>query len=748
MKIISMTATFGRLEGETLYFESGLNLIHGPNEGGKSTWCAFWKAMLYGIDTRDRDRSGHLADKNRYQPWSGSPMEGELNLEWKGQNITIRRGPKGNIPFGAFSAVYTGTGEPVPFLTAQNCGEMLTGVGREVFERSALLGGGELALTAAPELEKRIAAIVSSGQEDVSFSQVEAQLKEWQNRRKVNRSVGLIPKLEEERSALAEQLDRMSGLSARISGLEGEYAGLARLHRSWSQELESHKKLARQALDSRLAQAEAELEKAKERLETLRRDAARFGDLPDKERLKRAQGELQYLKVLDEEIQHARNDLAQAEEDYVRAQRAAQDSRFAGMTVEEAAAQVQQTLADFRDCTESARKKQKTAGLFPLLGILIAAAAEAALLYAGMTGLPYLLAGLLPALVGVVLGLKGRSAAGKLKTRAAQLLARFGSPAPEELEGQLETYRSRYQTAEAAAAQLKRIRGDLNDKLARKDNDIRDLMDFVHSFAPEVTALFGCSAALSRALNLDFELSTAQEKVDLCAARCGDLAAQGAKAEAAGEAPRPAHTEEECRTALAQLADRAGQVKADLDQARGALSSLGDPAAAAARKEELEEALDRRTEEHQALTLALEALRKAETQLQTRFSPELNRLAGEYLSRLTGQKYSSLTLNRSLEGEAARAGDVLPHSALYLSRGTVDQLYLAVRLAVCALCLPEKPPIILDDALTAFDDQRLVLALDLLQELALNQQILLFTCQNREGQALARHAVPSQELGG
>ncbi len=77
-----------------------------------------------------------------------------------------------------------------------------------------------------------------------------------------------------------------------------------------------------------------------------------------------------------------------------------------------------------------------------------------------------------------------------------------------------------------------------------------------------------------------------------------------------------------------------------------------------------------------------------------------------------------------------------PRSALSLSRGTADQLYLSVRLAVCRLCLPEKPPIVLDDALAAFDDRRMALALELLQELAREQQVLLFTCHGREGELL------------
>ena len=155
MRIKSMTATFGRLEKARLELGPGLNLIHAPNEGGKSTWAAFWRTMLYGIDTRDRDKKGWLADKNRYQPWSGAPMEGEITLELGKRDVTIRRGPRGSTPFGTFSAVYTKTQEPVPGLTASNCGELLTGVGAELFSRSAFLGDRDLSLTAAPELERR-----------------------------------------------------------------------------------------------------------------------------------------------------------------------------------------------------------------------------------------------------------------------------------------------------------------------------------------------------------------------------------------------------------------------------------------------------------------------------------------------------------------------------------------------------------------------------------------------------------------
>ena len=91
-----------------------------------------------------------------------------------------------------------------------------------------------------------------------------------------------------------------------------------------------------------------------------------------------------------------------------------------------------------------------------------------------------------------------------------------------------------------------------------------------------------------------------------------------------------------------------------------------------------------------------------------------------------------------MEAAALERNSVLPRRSLALSRGTVDQLYLAVRLAVCQLCLPgEDPaPLVLDDALVTFDDRRMALALDALAELGRERQILLFTCQEREGNYL------------
>ena len=725
MKIKTMTATFGKLQGERLTLEPGLNVITAPNEGGKSTWCAFLKAMFYGIDTRDRDRKGHLADKNRYQPWSGAPMEGEITLEWQGQDITIRRGPRGNVPFGSFSAVYTGTEEPVPGLTADTCGQMLLGVGREVYERSAFIGqSGTLAIRSAPELETRIAALVSSGEEDVSYSQVERQLKEWLNRRKVNKSVGRIPQLEEEQAELARSTGELSQLNDQLNQLEGERAQAARKHAFCTRQLALHKAIAQRKLDLQYTQARNDEAQAQAQLDALLSEQARFGPIPSRDALKRAQGELAFLKALEPEIRQGQEELALAQQALERARQAAQDDHFPGMTGEEAVRKGERDSESYRSGMAKKAASRRNFALLQIVGIVAGAALTIFGPFWWLGPIAYVLCAAASALVFT----NGTKAA----RQAANILDRYGVDDVEEIAALAGNYQQRMAAADQAAQQVRMIQGGLKDRQARLENSRQELFRFVHTFAPEVKELFGVSAALSRALNLGERETLARSKLEGAQRLTQALQAQGGR-ELTEETPLSQPT-----LSLEQAAQETGRLQVELErldralnQARGKQQALGDPAILSARLEQVEEELERRRQEYQAISIAMETLQQANAQLQQRFSPQLNRAAGALLSRLTGGKYHALSLDKELEASASGERDVLPHSALYLSKGTVDQIYLAVRLAVCDLCLPDAP-LVLDEALAAFDDVRAKRALELLQELSAQRQILLFSCHHRD----------------
>lgn len=112
-----------------------------------------------------------------------------------------------------------------------------------------------------PELERRIAALVTTG-EEVSFSQTEGRLREWLRRRKYNNS-GLIPKLERELQQVENTLERMDQATRRINLARGKLDHLELEQADLEQELEIHRRLAQRELNRRYAGAKAEWESAR-----------------------------------------------------------------------------------------------------------------------------------------------------------------------------------------------------------------------------------------------------------------------------------------------------------------------------------------------------------------------------------------------------------------------------------------------------------------------------------------------------
>ena len=211
MRILSMTATFGKLQHDTLTLQPGLNVLEAPNEWGKSTWCAFILAMLYGLDTRERTTKNALADKERYAPWSGAPMSGSMEIIWQGRNITIERQTKGRIPMGAFRAYETKSGLPVPELTAANCGQVLLGVEQSVFRRAGFVRFQDLPVTADEALRRRLNDLVTTGDETGEGDRLEKQLKELRNKCRYKRT-GLLPQAEGEREIIEARLEELGNL--------------------------------------------------------------------------------------------------------------------------------------------------------------------------------------------------------------------------------------------------------------------------------------------------------------------------------------------------------------------------------------------------------------------------------------------------------------------------------------------------------------------------------------------------------
>lgn len=711
MILCSMTATFGKLDGETLSFSPGLNLITAPNEWGKSTWCAFLLAMLYGIDTRQRARQGQLPDKERYKPWSGKPMEGSMEVLWQNRRITIQRQTKGRVPMGHFRAFETETGFPVPELTADRCGQVLLGVERSVYQRTGFLQGRDLTVSRDEALSHRLNRLVTTGDDSPSGPALASGLRELKNKCRYNQS-GLLPQARRELEACRSQLQALQKLDVQAAGLEERLRALDRR----KQALEVHlTALQRQADREKLAQVDQARDKERQAREELARAQAQCAGLPERAAAERNLAQWRSLQSALDALQ-----LEQAMEQPA-PQPPEAPAVLYGLDGEQARSQMRRRL-DALTPPAGPSAAGKTAWAVwagaALCGLLLL------ILLPGLWRLPgaaLLAVGGAGLLRGFLLRRKKAAADAQAARDMQKLLDDYQVAAPEELEPLLQAYQTRWAQYRRAleafqhrAAALETRRKDLQGKLAQLTGG-GDTEAFLRTQTQALEAWDAWAAACRSA-----------------AQATGHRQAMEAVTAGLERDPLPDQLdlpEEESRRALEEVRQAWTQTRSQLDACRGRRAALGDRLRLEAQEEALADRVSRLELWYAALQAGLAALEQAQQDLQSRFAPKIAAEAREILSSLTLGRYDRLLLDRDLSLSAGAAGENTVRPGIWRSDGTVDQLYLALRLAVSRALLPGAP-LVLDDALTRFDDRRLAAALELLRRE--DRQILLFTCQSRE----------------
>jgi DNA repair exonuclease SbcCD ATPase subunit len=141
-------------------------------------------------------------------------------------------------------------------------------------------------------------------------------------------------------------------------------------------------------------------------------------------------------------------------------------------------------------------------------------------------------------------------------------------------------------------------------------------------------------------------------------------------------------------------------------------------------------ALKRRVRIYEKTLAEIEAAEGSTMRKATRF---LEQQVGQDLARLTGGRYSRVSIDdQTLDVGvwAPERGDWV--AAYQLSKGTIDQIFLAARIGLVRLVTQGKrPPMVLDDPFVTFDDTRAARAAQLLRELSSDFQVIYLACSNR-----------------
>lgn len=140
-------------------------------------------------------------------------------------------------------------------------------------------------------------------------------------------------------------------------------------------------------------------------------------------------------------------------------------------------------------------------------------------------------------------------------------------------------------------------------------------------------------------------------------------------------------------------------------------------------------------EKNDKINMAKMLIEKAYEKMKNSVTPKFTSNLSENIFEISDGKYKKVTINDD-EGIIVELPNGKYVSAEKLSGGTIEQLYLSLRLSMAKEISDENMPIILDEAFAYYDDERLKNTLEFLSNKFKENQIILFTCTNREKEVL------------
>lgn len=688
MKILSIQGHFGNMNGQKIDFSDRLCCRVLPNGWGKTTLCAFIRVMLYGLNTARRDTASALSDKTKYYPQDGKPMSGRMTVEFAGRPVTIVRESNRAGMMQGFQAFYEDTGEPCTLLTARNCGHVLLGMGEDAFLSSAMIDGLDMTRPSS-ELSEIILSMAQSGDTNARCGTALKTLARWRLDLNSGNGHGEQPRLEEDCRAAEKRL-------AEIAALENKAAA----QRAHVQKMQAEADKARETYEKLYLVYAGKMVGEESQLRILKADSEkRIRNLKD--------------GLPDEILLREAEEALYGYEGAVRLER----EKRSGMPYVDSNYKHKMREVDARKTSEEVKRNRATrprirwAAL--ILALLLAVAAAGTALSGADFGIltkymPYLLSGM--AALSLLLSFLGS-------------VPRLDDPDEDydESKQQLTLEHRRTVDDQHMAASVLQEEYDTALRAARKlwpnAETIEQAGEWIRAARDDWQALRREQSKLQDILVQMKRLNEASEKDETH------------KSEVDTARVRASRTR--------QAAEEAQQT---LSQMEGRLQAYGSRAEWQNALENAQQALRRAEIQLEAIRMAEEAIKSENAALSVRISPQITELAQQYLAYLTSDSYKEIKLDSSLRARCAGDDGTLL-DALRLSSGTRDQLYFALRLAVCqVLSGKESVPLVLDDPFLTWDNKRMERGLRLLQTLSKERQIILLTCRQA-----GRLGIPKKE---
>ena len=743
--------TFGMLTDLTIDLSPTINVIEGENESGKSTIAAFIKYMLYGFD--NENLPGALDERNKRISWTDGMAEGSMQVKVKDKRYlisrsTVRVESSQRVSYKedcSITDLETGT---LAFGKVP-AGEVFFGVDRELFENTAFLGQiGDSAISERT-VQESIENILFSGSERINNQRAAAKVSvKMENLLHKSGSGGVIFDLMRRADDFEERFKKADEDNKKILEKEAKLHEIKMLR---EEQLERRDKftdldfcyrnvLIIQSFD-KLHQLEQQYEAKCEEYNSFSAKNTRNGYIP-------SQNYLTDIALARRGVDEAYRAMQDASAHYDK------EKNAVGITREiERAIALADTMGGEEEVKKSAKaiRGSQIKNILGIIGssLLVIAAIVLEIIASGALAqaLPRIAFGMIGA-AGLVCG--GTMLAFLLKNRARirDLQFKYTTSSYGELMGKLsvigearakrdnmlrsiesarialENAKKRYEECNVVLLEVILRWGEefpqsnLNQFLDRLENKVRAFLDEEKRI-------------LDERFELEVKVRTLRE--ELAGKSEIDIRSQVPpfKRKVLNEVN---HEEilagiEECNLMIAAQEKLAEEVEDELSALK-----LGatDPAELYSKMQANDARIEELRQQHKAYYVALKSIESASDNLREEISPRLGEYATDLVGIMTNKRYTSLDVDDTLKLTFKNFGGD-DKSVDYLSGGTRELTYVALRMALIDMLYTEKPTVCYDESFAHQDNVRAKSMMEAIKHLS-NEgyQSIIFTCRARE----------------
>lgn len=683
---------YGNIENKDINLEEGINIIHGANESGKSTLLNYIISIFYGI-SRNKDGKA-LSDYEKYKPWNSNEFSGRISYKLEnGEKYEIFRDFNKKNP-----KIYNDKLEDISdrFETDKKDGSKFfieqTGIDKQMYLSTVVSTQEEVRLDEKNQnmLIQKIANLAGTGEDNVSYKKALIKLQE-----KIRDEIGTnktsqkpINIIEKEIVEINNKIVETEKYRNRKYEIDAEKEQIL----SELKELEQQKQILQELQNSMKSE-----EETKNRLEI--REKNRKDNIT---KINELTNQKNTINAESERVQSAKNHL----QDIIKGHKE---------NIEKLNSEIEKIANE----KEETQEKEKPSISFIIITVVLAIALICSIILIKN----YIVSGILGValIANIVFYVINKN---KQKVNKAKLREKINQEKQykrEKLENQKQQIIANVNTTEKELEKQEEEEKQVNSELSMLKGQIILLEKNNEKITEEIEQ---DNKAIKEESNKNKQqiIEKYKDKNINDLLYINDYQNYISKIE---------ETINNNRIRIKGLEIEYNTIVPQLDE----MVVLEE------KREADKEKLAELREKESIINIAIENLMDAYEEMKTTITPKFTKNLSESIQKISSNKYNKVTINdeNGMIIENNRGEYV---EAIKLSTGTIDQLYLALRLSMIDELSKENLPIILDESFAYSDNNRLKNMLQYLTSDLNNHQTIIFTCTDREQKMLETMNIP------